>query len=199
MKVVYLPNSSPIVQYVNCLLTKVKATRLVKNIKKWFDEKRREELSYRFTGKESKLLSWSFCYLIDVTLHFEDLNYEQEKKNCGLAYSAINLIGSLCSQVTISEADLQKLETLCKLYFNCYSLFLNKVRPTTWTVAYAIPKHAKDIHSDLGYGLGLNTTQGREAKHTKLSKYAENTTKMMRWNQVFKHEYLANVYLKVNN
>lgn len=87
---------------------------------------------------------------------------------------------------------------MCKLYFNCYSLFLNKVRQTTWTLAYAIPKHANDIHSDLGYGLGLNTTQGREAKHTKLAKYAENTTKMLRWHQVFKHEYLANVYLKVN-
>ncbi|KAK3747405.1 hypothetical protein QZH41_012093, partial [Actinostola sp. cb2023] len=72
----------------------------------------------------------------------------------------------------------EELEEKCKCYFTAIVLFFAKqsVTPTVWTVGHAVPLHVKQIFETLGYGLGLNTMQGREAKHVKLAKYMENTT-----------------------
>ena len=52
----------------------------------------------------------------------------------------------------------------------------------------------------LVFGLGLNSMQGREVKHTKLSCYSKNTTrgKKFRWWQVFKHELMDIIWLRLN-
>lgn len=71
------------------------------------------------------------------------------------------------------------------------TLFLQKVNPTVWTIGYVV--------QTLSFGLGLNTMQGREAKHIKLKKYMENSTnvrKGQRWSHVFRHEHIALVWLK---
>lgn len=54
------------------------------------------------------------------------------------------------------------------------------------------------MYNDLGFGLGLNSMQGREAKHTKLACYAKNTTKgkRLRWWQIFKHEFMELIWIK---
>ncbi|KXJ07068.1 hypothetical protein AC249_AIPGENE18417 [Exaiptasia diaphana] len=65
-----LPNDNPFVIYLNCLDTKVKCGRLVKNLERWYNEKRPkgEEFSYHFTGKESRLFCWHYMEVISV--HF---------------------------------------------------------------------------------------------------------------------------------
>ena len=68
-----------------------------------------------------------------------------------------------------------------------------------WTVGVAIPYHASKLHQKLGYGLGLNSMQSREAKHVKLSKYVENTCsarKSLRWWTLFRHEFFCMVSLR---
>ena len=66
-------------------------------------------------------------------------------------------------------------------------MLLSGVNPTVWTIGYAIPYHTAQFEK-IGFGLGLNSMQGREAKHVKLAKYVENTCnvkKSMRWWIVF--------------
>jgi hypothetical protein len=41
-----------------------------------------------------------------------------------------------------------------------------------------------------GMGLGLNSMEGREAKHIAIVKHAANTIYACRWEQVFHHKYL---------
>ena len=75
---------------------------------------------------------------------------------------------------------------------------LNKTKPTTWTIGKAIPYYTAEMYHNLGFGLGLNSMLGREAKHAKLACYAENTTKgrRLRWWQIFKHEFMELIWLK---
>ena len=40
--------------------------------------------------------------------------------------------------------------------------------------------------------------EGREQKHQKISKYAENTTIQNRWPMIFRHEFIQLVYLREN-
>ena len=63
----------------------------------------------------------------------------------------------------------KNLKVLCQQFFNA------NITPTVWTVGVAIPYHTSKLHQKLGYGLGLNSMQGREATHVKLAKYVENT------------------------
>ena len=60
--------------------------------------------------------------------------------------------------------------------------------------------HARQVHETvtLGMGLGINTTEGREAKHIALAKFTNNTQFSNRWVQVFKHEYMTLFWLQEN-
>lgn len=51
---------------------------------------------------------------------------------------------------------------------------LDGVTSTVWTIAVAIPYNTGKLLEKLGYGLGLNSMQGREAKHIKLELYVQN-------------------------
>lgn len=44
-----------------------------------------------------------------------------------------------------------------------------------WTLGYAIPDHTNQLLEKIGFGLGLNSMQGREPKNVKLAKYVQNT------------------------
>ena len=72
---------------------------------------------------------------------------------------------SLYSRVEINTEELKNLQILCQQFFNVCRLFLDGINPTIWTVGVAIPYHTSQLKEKLGYGLGLNSMQGREAKH----------------------------------
>ena len=44
-------------------------------------------------------------------------------------------------------------------------------------------------------GLGLNSMEGREAKHVFIAKYSKNTLHQHRWQQIFRHEYVTLIWL----
>lgn len=199
-----LPNHAPLHRYLNCLESTMKAGRLVKNVRKWFTERKikgKEVFSYRFTGKESKLFSWHFMHLCKELKNTAGIEKSTFGHIMSLAFSGLCLRNStaLYSRVHITPSDLVSLDRECELYYNCQVLLLAKVTVTTWTIGKAIPYCTRQLYSDLGFGLGLNSMQGREAKHTKLSCYSKNTTsgKSLRWWQIMKHDFMESIWLRM--
>ena len=95
----------------------------------------------------------------------------------------------------IDERVLQELKDCCKLYFNACALLLDKITPTVWTIGYVIPYHSELLYNKYGLGLGINTMQGREAKHVRVAQYAKHATLTTRWKSVLKHDYITSVWL----
>lgn len=79
------------------------------------------------------------------------------------------------------------------------SLLLDTVTLTVWTIGYAIPYHTDLLYRNLGVGLGINTMQGREAKHVRISQYAKHATLSTRWNLVFRHDFISTVWLRTHD
>lgn len=156
--------------------------------------------TYRFTGKESKCFSWNFGHVTETLLQMKpDRNTAFKLHALHKAAEKLRDSVSLFSRVRITEEQILQLEKSCMEYFNVNALFLQKANPTVWTVGYILPLHTKELFQTLSFGLGLNTIQGREAKHIKLKKYIENTTnvqKSQRWEHVFRHEHIAVVWLR---
>ncbi|RMX44487.1 hypothetical protein pdam_00006074 [Pocillopora damicornis] len=82
------------------------------------------------------------------------------------------------------------------LALTAHSLLLSGVNPSV----DSIPPHTKLLYvCKFGFALGLDFMQGREAKHVKLAKYAENTCnvrKSTRWWTVFHHEFVSLWWLR---
>ena len=198
-----LPDSSPLLTFLKCLKDTLKCGRLYKAFLRWFSEKRKKGISfsYRFTGLESKYFCWQFATLIQELLKIPTLSKGHVLKLHTLSFIGVKLRDavSIYSRVEVSIEQVENLKVLCQQFFNANSLLLTDVTPTVWTVRVAIPYHTSKLHQKLGYGLGLNSMQGREAKHVKLAKYVENTCnarKSLRWWTVFRHEFVSMVWLR---
>ena len=68
--------------------------------------------------------------------------------------------------------------------------------PNFWTIGYTIPYHAQILHGNYGLGLGLNSMQGREAKHVRLSQYSRHATLTDCWNLVLRQDYITCVWIR---
>ena len=84
----------------------------------------------------------------------------------------------------------------CTNYFRVYSFFIGKVSPTVWTVGHIVRVHARDTKSSYEKGLSVTSMEGREAKHMAISRYSQNTNYAMRWQQIFRHEFLSLIWLR---
>lgn len=56
-----------------------------------------------------------------------------------------------------------------KHFFNANCFLLDGITPTVWTIGVVIPSHTGKLLEKLNYELGLNSVQGREAKHINLA------------------------------
>ena len=198
-----LPDSSPLLTFLKCLKDTLKCGRLYKAFLRWFSEKRKKGISfsYRFTGLESKYFCWQFATLIQELLKIPTLSKGHVLKLHTLSFIGVKLRDavSIYSRVEASIEQVENLKVLCQQFFNANSLLLTNVTPTVWIVGVAIPYHTSKFHQKLGYGLGLNSLQGREAKHVKLAKYVKNTCnarKRLRWWTVFRDEFVCMVWLR---
>ena len=187
-------------KYYHCIRFIVKASRLAKKIRKWFadDKMRDKDLQYRFTGKESRLFCHNFMSIIDSLKTDQDQTCHTFKLHV-FAYTAMNLRDSvsLFSRITLSSDQVQSLGQVCSNFFRATALFLS-CTPTSWTIGHVVPVHAKQIQENLGMGLGINTMEGREAKHISLANFTKNTQFNNRWSQVFRHEYITLFWLREN-
>ena len=115
-----------------------------------------------------------------------------------VAFAALQLRDAVSkfSRVETNAAICQELKVHCQLFFNTCSLLMKSVNPTVWTVRYAIPFHNAALFREFGFGLGINTMQGREAKHVTLSSFARHATLSTRWSLVMRHEYISSIWLR---
>ena len=64
-----------------------------------------------------------------------------------------------------------------------------------WSVGHLVPVDSKWFFEKYGTGLGINTMQGREAKHVQLASYAKNSLRRDRWFHIFRHNYISKLWL----
>lgn len=196
-----VPTTSPFFKFVSVMKT-CHMSRLAKRIIKWFDETHAcgKEFEYRFTGKDSRLFLHHFMTLLssfDSDLSDSQGNPEYPEFHY-IAFICLCLRDcvSLFSRVEkLTEEQVSSLDTLCRKYFRANVLFF-KVNPTIWTIGHIVPAHAKDMIRKYDHGLGLNSMEGREAKHIFISKYSNNTLPKLRWQQIFMHEYISLIWLR---
>ncbi len=185
--------------FVEILRTKCHLQRLAKKIVKWFNETggKGKEFDYRFTGKDSRLFLQNFMYVIDI------LEGAAKSQQAVLlihvhAYLCLCLRDavSLFSRVNITDEQVCNLKSLCTDIYRGYCLYLSNVNPTLWSLGNLVPQHTEEMKAKYGLGLGLNSMEGREAKHVAISKYSANTAYLFQWEQIFRHEYISLIWLR---
>ena len=192
-----LPDETPLKKFVLSIKNDVGASRRYEKIKKWLKEGRKKKFEYRFTGKETKCFCHKFMFLIDSLRRENDMGPESLRL-MSVAFAALQLRDAVSkfSRVETNAAICQELKVHCQLFFSTCSLLMKSVNPTVWTVGYAIPFHNAALFREFGFGLGINTMQGREAKHVTLSSFACHATLSTRWSLVMRHEYIISIWLR---
>ena len=190
-----LPEKSTFVVYLTVLKDVLRVSRLVRKVKSWFAEGRKCPFSYRFTGKETKVFCRKFMFVLQALSDPVDSTVTQLKL-ASIAFCCVQLRDAVSyfSRVNITQAEVEKCKLACLHFFNACVLF-KSVTPTLWTVGYAIPRHLQILFDRYGMGLGLNSMQGREAKHVRLFQFAKHSTKSTRWSMVLRHDYISNVWV----
>lgn len=192
-----LPPESMFRTYITVLKDQLGATRLAKKIKLWFQEGRKGAFNYRFTGKESRLFCHKFMFLLHALSQPGDSS-ETKVRLASIAFCCLQLRDAVSyfSRVNITQEEINKCKHACQLLFNANVLLLKSVTPTMWTVGYAIPRHIQILFDRYSMGLGINSMQGREAKHVRLAQFAKHSTKSLRWSMVMRHDYMCNVWIR---
>ena len=178
-------------------LKEMGVSRLHKKVKSWFAQGRKGALSYRFTGKETKKFCHKFMSVV-TAISCDDDRPVHKLQICAFAFIGLQLRDSISrfTRVIITDSVLEEMKVSCKKYFNACSLFLDNVTPTVWTNGYAVPYHAELILRRFQLGLGINSMQGREAKHVRIARYSKHATLTTRWTLVMRHDYITTVWLR---
>ena len=193
-----LPIDAPFRKFLLALKGDVKALRLYKKVLNWFKSGRSKKFDYRFTGKDSRLISHNFMFLIDSLAMPLD-SKQSQLRLATFAFCCLKLRDavSLFSRIIVGNVSMiSDLKNCCLQFFNAISLMLADVTPTIWTIGYAIPRHFQMLYEKFGVGLGINSMQGREAKHVRLQQYAHHSNLSGRWDNVLKHDYISSVLLR---
>jgi hypothetical protein len=193
-----LNDNDPFKLYFTAVKEKLKCSLLYSKIKKWFTNRNSGKFEGRFSGKESKSFCLHFMHLI-ATLSV----CNKESPAFLIRLNALAHLGlalrdavSLFSRQTIDKNYVTDLSAKCTTFFNTARMFIGNITPTAWSIGYAIPYHAGIIASTFGMGLGINTMQGREAKHVSISRFAEHSLPSNRWDLVFRHEFIITCYVR---
>ena len=193
-----LPEDCALASYMHALLHKVKAGCLHAKLCRWFRDDRKQLKGYkvRFTGEESLKFARNFMYLIDAVSTEQDTEINQFKLH-QYAYCFLQLrdVVHLMSRFYIERNDVLHLREACRLYFNCCALFF-PCTLTTWCIGKIVALHTNKVYGKFGLGLGLNTAQGREAKHLRLKEYTHHSTWRNRWVSAFQHEEMHLIWLR---
>ena len=118
-----------------------------------------------------------------------------------LAYAGLNLRNatSLMNRVTdIDQQGIERLQEFCSQYYVFCSLF-RKVTLSMWIVGFCVTYHSSSLFKRFGFGLGINSMQGREAKNQRLAMYSKFSLPIDRWEKVFLHEHMALIWIRKLN
>lgn len=193
-----LPENDPFRLYLNAVKKKLNCNLLYTKIHKWFSSRKTKKFEYRFTGKESKSFCHGFMHLIAALSVCNSQSPSFLIRLHSLAHLGLSLRDavSLFSRQNIDDHYITDLTAKCTDFFNTAKMFIGHVNPTVWTIGYAIPYHAGITATRFGMGLGINTMQGREAKHVSIKKFAQHSLPSNRWDLIFRHEYITTCYLR---
>ena len=158
-------------------------SRLAYKVVRWFNDggHKGKSFDFRFTGKESRGFLKYFMFLIASVMSCVPAGSSSEFHLHVLCYLCLTLKDcvSLFSRVDITTKHVSELSVLCKRYFRTYVLFFG-FHPTVWTINHVVPAHTKEMRDKYGMGLGLNSMEGKEAKHIAIKK-CEHTSYHFRW------------------
>jgi hypothetical protein len=168
------------------------------------ESKRFNKLSVRLIGAQAIALA-RYCYrLVDA------LQTPSESEGENLRRLALGKIveyfrntGGLFNKIYVSSpGEICQLEEFCQLYFNLLSLFFPRsVNVTVWTIACALPYHAKQLYEDYGIGFGILSLQAKESKHAGLKAELSMTNRSRssdnkgKWWQLMRANYIRSFYL----
>lgn len=185
-------------RYLESLDAEVKATRLKKQLIKWLleDKTKDKDFTYRFTGKDSRLILHGFMYLINA-IRGNSTDLKLITKLLVIVFTAVRLRDSvsLFSMYHFSEEKCQKLFSCTSDYLVALTLFGYSPSPSEWSIGRVAAVHAQWMFERYGTGLGINTMQGREAKHVHIASYARHSHIRNRWLMIFRHDYIRNIWL----
>ena len=147
-----------------------------KDLMKFVSQQEIGDFEFRFTGEETKKFCHGFMFIIeDVIGDGSDIEQPNNFFALSMARMGLHLRNALSLAVRVSDIkteDLPKLKEDCRMYFNLASLF-HSTNVSVWTMGHCVPFHSNQLMEDLGVGLGINSMQGREAKHQQLASFAE--------------------------
>ena len=196
-----LPPSSAISRYLKALESDVKAGCLKKQLEKWIleDRSKDKDFSYRLTGKDSRLVLHGLMFLVDA-IKGDSENPTLLMKLIYNVFIAIKLrdCTSRFSMYHITPPAVQELQEISHDYFKAVVLFSGKVSGTVWSIGHLAPVHTQWMFDKYGTSLGVNTMQGREAKHVQIASYAKNSLFKECWPQVFRHDYISQLWLPIH-
>ena len=98
----------------------------------------------------------------------------------------------------ISLEDVDEMKQVAWKLFVSYAMYDLSVTPSLWVFSNVAPIHCEQLLTSVGYGLGINTVEGREQTHQMIHKYSANSTYQDRWASIFRHEHIQLVYLREN-
>ena len=190
-------------KFVNFIKTTMNCNFLSKKIVRWFNYnlgKTEKDFTFRFRGKESLMYLRHFPILIQMLIaNISDKGVLKRLHQSH--FQSIHLRYLLSYSVRISDfsqVDLDEMKKEAHLLFKACCLFDQKVTPSLCTLWNIEPFNDEQCFKSYRPGLSCNTMEGREQKHQKISKYAENTTIQNRWPMIFRHELIQLVYLREN-
>lgn len=194
-----IPPSSKLVRYVELLRSKCNLTRLAKKVIKWFDDTKvsqNDSFDYRFTGKDSRMFLHNFMFLFELLVEGSDgQRYKQRLYALACICYYLRSAVSIFCRTNITAEQVSELKEVTLLYYRAVYVFYT-VNPTVWHVGHVVAAHTQDMFSKYKMGLGLNSMEGREAKHIQISKFSQNTFYQNRWEQIFRHEYVSLIWLR---
>ena len=195
-----LPPNCAITRYLKAMENDVKAGRMKKQLSKWLleDRGKDKDFTYRLTGKDSRLILHGFMYLVRA-IQGDSTDHKLLMKLLPIVFIGTKLrdCAAIFSMYHLTEEDLAKLPQLCHDYFTAVALFGSSVSGTVWSIGHLVYAHSKQMFDKYGAGLGINTMQGREAKHVQIASFARNSQYKQRWYQVFRHDHISKLWLPV--
>ena len=168
---------------------------LHKNIVRWFNDnlgKTEKDFTFRFRVKESLMYLKDFPMLIQMLI-LPILAIKLFWKGCTkFLFIPFTFANSciFCKNIRFFSSWTGWNEKRSASPVSVYYLFDQNVTPSLWTLCNVVPFNTEQCFKSYKFGLGSNFMEGREQKHQKISKYAENTTIENRWTMIFWHEFI---------
>lgn len=193
--------NDPVSMYFLALKNTVKAGKVVKKFQHWFDfDREKSDFTCRFTGEDSTKLANQYLPLIQSLLT-GPLSETSAKKMHVLAYMAFHLshLTIIMSKFNPTPNGSELASTHATLYFAAHDLFFQRAGLQEWTLANIVPAHVGMASVRFSQGLGINSTQGREAKHQAIKSYKSKTSPQTLYSKIMTHEYIDCIYLPTLN